>query len=64
MKSNENEQERSWEEELDLTDSARRIIRKLLALEEPYQSCSEIKQDFVIFISPRGGKKCLFLIKF
>jgi serine/threonine protein kinase, bacterial len=45
--SNENEQEKSWEEELNLTDSARRIIRKLLVIEEPYQSCCEIKQDIL-----------------
>ena len=40
-------QERGWEEELDISDSARRIIRKLLVIEEPYQSCYEIKQDFL-----------------
>jgi len=26
---------------------ARRFIRKLLVIEEPYQSCYEIKQDFL-----------------
>ena len=48
---NGNRQEKSWEEELELTDSARRIIRKLLALEEPYPSCYEIKQDFAALFS-------------
>ena len=47
FESNGIKQDRSWEEELDLTDSARRIIRKLLVIEEPYQSCYEIKQDFL-----------------
>ncbi len=57
---NENEQESSWEEELDLTDSARRVIRKLLALEEPYQSCSEIKQDFVTLLAQEEEKNVCF----
>ena len=38
--------ERSWEEELSLTPWARLCIRKLLAIDEPYHSCMEIKQDF------------------
>lgn len=36
-------QEKSWDVELNLTDSARRIIQKLLAIEDPYQSCDEIR---------------------
>ncbi|WP_071394507.1 serine/threonine protein kinase [Bacillus tuaregi] len=41
----ENEQERSWEDELDISIQAKGIIRKLLAIDEPYQSCQEIAQD-------------------
>ncbi|MCQ6276619.1 protein kinase [Bacillus sp. V3B] len=42
----EDEKEKSWEEELDLSDSAHKIIRRLLAIDEPYQSCQEIEKDF------------------
>lgn len=44
--SNGNEEEKGWEEELDLTYSARSIIRKLLVIDEPYQNLVEIQQDF------------------
>lgn len=40
--------EKSWEEELDLSDSAHRILRKLLAIDEPYQACKEIEKDFLM----------------
>jgi serine/threonine protein kinase len=44
----EDKKEKSWEEELDLSDSAHRILRKLLAIDEPYQSCQEIEKDFLM----------------
>jgi serine/threonine protein kinase, bacterial len=39
--------EKRWEEELGLSESARRIIRKLLAIDGLYQSCKEIEKDFL-----------------
>jgi serine/threonine-protein kinase len=39
--------EKSWEEELGLSESARRIIRRLLAIDGLYQSCKEIEKDFL-----------------
>lgn len=43
----EDKTEKSWEEELGLSDSAHRILRKLLAIDAPYQSCKEIEKDFL-----------------
>jgi serine/threonine-protein kinase len=40
------QKERSWEEELVLSDRARIIIRKLLQIDLPYENGCEIKQDF------------------
>jgi len=45
-----NEREKSWEEELSLSFQAIKVIRKLLAIEDPYQSCSEIAQDVLPII--------------
>ncbi|WP_338447901.1 protein kinase [Niallia oryzisoli] len=42
-----NQREKSWEEELNLSFQAVVTIRKLLAIEEPYSSCSEIEKDFL-----------------
>lgn len=41
-----NEKERSWEEELELSGEARRIIRKLLQIDTPYETTDQIKRDF------------------
>jgi serine/threonine protein kinase, bacterial len=43
---NEDVKEKSWEDELDISIDAKKIIRKLLAIDEPYQSSNEIKADF------------------
>jgi len=43
--------EKSWEEELSISEEARLIIRKLLAIDEPYPSCTEIEHDFVNLLS-------------
>lgn len=39
-------QEKSWEEELQLSQEAHSTIRRLLAIDEPYVSCLEIDADF------------------
>jgi serine/threonine protein kinase len=41
-----NQKEKSWEEELDITPQGTKVIRKLLQIDPPYESCEEIKQDF------------------
>lgn len=41
------QKEKSWEEELRLSPFGRRVIRKLLQIESPYETCKEIKQDFL-----------------
>ncbi len=46
----EKQREKSWEEELSLSLQAKRVIRKLLAIEDSYQSCSEIAKDFLHII--------------
>jgi serine/threonine-protein kinase len=38
--------ERSWEEELAISDAAKNIIRRLLQIDKPYKDCLEIQQDF------------------
>lgn len=52
--------ESSWEEELDLSHNAKQIIRKLLQIENPYESCAEIKSDIVILLENVGGKENVF----
>lgn len=47
----EKQKEKSWDEELQLSNHARKIIRKLLAIEEPYVSCDEIYKDIETIIS-------------
>jgi serine/threonine protein kinase, bacterial len=42
--------EQSWESELTLSSKAHAIIRKLLAIDEPYQICEEIEQDILSII--------------
>lgn len=41
----ENGKEKSWEEELHLTQEAKLVIRKLLQSEPPYDTAEQIKQD-------------------
>lgn len=41
-----NQKEKSWEEELEITQQGKKVIRKLLQIDPPYQSCEEMKQDF------------------
>ncbi|MBB6446536.1 serine/threonine protein kinase [Bacillus benzoevorans] len=48
---NENSPKKSWEEELALSGHARLMIRKLLAIDEPYRSCSDIEHDIVNLLS-------------
>lgn len=52
--------ESSWEEELDLSHNAKQIIRRLLQIENPYESCAEIKSDIVILLENVGGKENVF----
>ncbi|WP_338469538.1 protein kinase [Niallia sp. XMNu-256] len=42
--------EKSWEEELSLSATAHKVIRKLLAIDEPYRQIDEIQKDFHIII--------------
>lgn len=47
----ENSREKTWEEELTISSQACLIIRKLLAIDDPYRSCNDIERDFVILLS-------------
>lgn len=47
-----NEKERSWEEELTLSREARRILRKLLQIDTPYETANQIKRDFQKILNP------------
>lgn len=38
-------EKRSWEEELDITDHSKRILRKMLQLDEPYAEVNQIMKD-------------------
>lgn len=40
-----NKQEKSWEEELDISNEAKHIIRRLLEIEPAYDSCAQIRAD-------------------
>lgn len=37
--------ESSWEEELDISHHAKQIIKRLLQIEDPYETCTEVKSD-------------------
>lgn len=41
--------EKSWEEELDITVEAKKIIRRLLQIESAYDQCSQIRADIKKF---------------
>jgi len=47
----ESAKEKSWEEELELSTTAHKVIRKLLAIDEPYHSIEEIQKDFNFILS-------------
>jgi serine/threonine protein kinase len=49
--------ERSWEEELTISDAAKNIIRRLLQIDEPYRDCLEIHQDFQHVIKTYDGER-------
>lgn len=42
--------ERSWEEELKITESARMIIRRLLQIDVPYENIHELRNDIFLFV--------------
>ncbi len=42
--------ESSWEEELEISHQAKRIIRRLLQIEDCYESCAQVKSDMKILI--------------
>ncbi|WP_445491148.1 serine/threonine protein kinase [Niallia sp. 03133] len=44
--SNDNNKERSWQDELPLSSDAKLIIKRLLAIEEPFKDCNQIKNAF------------------
>ncbi|WP_428908405.1 serine/threonine protein kinase [Niallia sp. Krafla_26] len=44
------EKEKSWEEELSLSPKANQVIRRLLAIDDPYTSIKDIQKDFHIII--------------
>ncbi len=46
-----NEKERSWEEELAISNKAKHILRRLLQIESAYENCTEIKADIQIILS-------------
>jgi serine/threonine-protein kinase len=48
---NEKQQEKSWEEELKLSPPARKMIRKLLVMDEPFESCEEIDQYILTILT-------------
>lgn len=53
--SNENKKESSWEEELNISKESKRLIRKLLAIEEPYSNSRDLVQDFFSIIKQLEG---------
>ncbi|PLS01593.1 serine/threonine-protein kinase [Neobacillus cucumis] len=42
---NQNQKEKSWEEELNISSKAKHIIRKLLQIEPAYDHCCQIRED-------------------
>lgn len=50
-----NEQEKSWEEELEISRDAKHIIRRLLQLEPAYDNCTQIKADINKLMRDLGG---------
>lgn len=52
--------ESSWEEELEISHNAKQIIKRLLQIENPYVSCSEIKSDIRKIFENVGGNENVF----
>jgi serine/threonine-protein kinase len=48
--------EKSWEEELPISRQGKKIIRKLLQIDSPYESCNQVKHDFENMIEKIGGR--------
>ncbi|MEH6907416.1 serine/threonine protein kinase [Neobacillus drentensis] len=40
-------QEKSWEEELEISNQTKHIIRRLLQIEPPYENCAQIRADII-----------------
>jgi len=40
-----NEKEKSWDEELTISNNAKQIIKRLLQIDAPYECCSQIRSD-------------------
>ena len=57
----ENKPEKSWEEELDISNEARHIIRRLLQIDTAYDNCAQIKADIQEFILNQGREKYVVL---
>ncbi|WP_223593215.1 serine/threonine protein kinase [Neobacillus bataviensis] len=57
----ENTAEKSWEVELDISDQAKRIIRRLLQIDIAYDNCAQIKADIQQFILNQGREKNVVL---
>ncbi|MGJ7921682.1 serine/threonine protein kinase [Neobacillus sp. LXY-4] len=47
--------ERSWEEELSISGQGKRVLRKLLQIDPPYEVCDELKLDIQKIISSEEG---------
>lgn len=58
-----NNKERSWQEELPISKEAKHIIKKLLAIEEPFKDCYQIKEAFLQQIEIEEDKECHFFKK-
>jgi serine/threonine protein kinase len=54
-------QEKSWEEELDISNQAKQILKRLLQLEPAYDHCQQVKTDITNLIEFLGGEKHVVL---
>jgi serine/threonine-protein kinase len=55
-----NEKEKSWEEELNISPSAKHIIRRLLQIDTKYDSCSQIRKDIKRLLNGGGEIDVIF----
>lgn len=53
--------EKSWEEELDISNQAKHILKRLLQIEPAYDHCHQVKSDITNLIQLLGGKKHVVL---
>ncbi|WP_035098441.1 serine/threonine protein kinase [Anoxybacteroides tepidamans] len=51
------DEEKSWEEELELSDGARSILRKMLQISPPYRNIGELVRDIDQVLEKKGMKK-------